>query len=342
MRVSLSDEKGKALGGFTAFNPAWLQLILLVLALFYAFYGLDRHELLAWDESWYGVNAKEMERSGDPLNYYYGGEMDDWNSKPPLSIYLIHLSFRIFGHNEFALRIPSALSSVLFFLIAFRMVRRYKGEWIAFFSCLILMGGTAIYGEHVARTGDTDMLFTLFMAAAVNFVTIYDHAGRSPALLGAGGMLALAFLTKSLASLLFLPAIFLFLLLRKTLIPVLKNRYFCAGAVVYLLTVGTWIALVLSYGNTFTESAQGGRNAIENMFFYDTYSRLTVAEFAEVNPYKFDFVLTVPDSKLNLWNYLFYAVVIGGISLEKLKGLEVAQIIRSPCNKGYTHRLGRS
>ena len=99
---------------------------------------LGRESLYDWDEAWYGQVAKELLRGGDWLTLHWRGI--PFFDKPPLGIWAIALSFRTFGQNEWAARLPSALCSVLTVLVLFRIGKRIFGkERPALFSALVLL-----------------------------------------------------------------------------------------------------------------------------------------------------------------------------------------------------------
>jgi 4-amino-4-deoxy-L-arabinose transferase-like glycosyltransferase len=81
----------------------WL-LWLCVLA---ALIDLRAFGLTDLDEGFYASVAWEMRHSGDWRTPTFLGE--PWFEKPPLLYWLMVGSMRVFGENEFALRLPSAL-----------------------------------------------------------------------------------------------------------------------------------------------------------------------------------------------------------------------------------------
>ena len=76
------------------------------------FYRLGALPIEVWDEGRIVINALEMAHSGLSLITTYGGIPDHWNTKPPLFIWLMSLSIRVLGPNEWAVRLPSALSAL--------------------------------------------------------------------------------------------------------------------------------------------------------------------------------------------------------------------------------------
>src|SRR5688572_17362545 len=63
-----------------------------------------------WDEAIYANNALEMTETENLLVLHNNGEPSLYNTKPPLNIWLQALSIRVFGINEFAIRLPSYLA----------------------------------------------------------------------------------------------------------------------------------------------------------------------------------------------------------------------------------------
>ena len=95
-------------------NNLPLIFILFVVALF-SFIKLGANDLSDWDESRNGINAFEMMHNGDYFNFYFADKPDTWNNKPPLFIWLVILSYKIFGLNALGLRFPSAIATIIFF-----------------------------------------------------------------------------------------------------------------------------------------------------------------------------------------------------------------------------------
>ena len=84
-------------------------LILVLWAIVFAtmFYKLGCAEVCQTDEATHGVNAYEMIQSGNWIVNTYRYCIDYFNSKPPLSLWLIKASYMIFGYSSFALRFPA-------------------------------------------------------------------------------------------------------------------------------------------------------------------------------------------------------------------------------------------
>jgi 4-amino-4-deoxy-L-arabinose transferase-like glycosyltransferase len=240
------------------------------------------------------------------------------------------LSYKVFGLNEFALRLPSALAIVGAFYFIFRIVRSYKGNVFAFFTCLMLISINGLIGPHVGRTGDTDALLVFFLAGACwFFLQAVDYEEKYSWLL-VGVFLGLAFWTKGPASLVVIPAFFLYLIISKKFLSNLRSRMRWAGAIIFLGSIGLWVLLVSRYGIEFSDRPFAGKNSMETMVLYDIVHRFFgPGEHATGKDY--GFFLTTLDSKFWLWNYLAYLLLFVAILRKEFKK------VFKPDTSGHLH-----
>ena len=163
----------------------WL-LWLCVLA---ALIDLRAFGLTDLDEGFYASVAWEMRQSGDWRTPTFLGE--PWFEKPPLLYWLMVGSMRVFGENEFALRLPSAVMYALtIVLLAWwgnRRLGQGAGSWAA------LLFALAPLSLILARLAITDMALAFFLTVAV--IALWEARGLGWSLIG-GVALGLAFLTK--------------------------------------------------------------------------------------------------------------------------------------------------
>ncbi|MDV7401890.1 glycosyltransferase family 39 protein, partial [Arthrospira platensis SPKY1] len=96
--------------------------VLLALALFFFFYPLGAAPLFDLDEGAFSQATREMFLRGDFLATSLHGQPR--YDKPILSYWLQAASVVLFGINEFAFRLPSALASTAWALLIFGFVRR--------------------------------------------------------------------------------------------------------------------------------------------------------------------------------------------------------------------------
>ncbi|GIV05746.1 MAG: dolichyl-phosphate-mannose--protein mannosyltransferase [Fimbriimonadales bacterium] len=162
---------------------------LLWLCILAALIDLRAFGLTDLDEGFYASVAWEMRQSGDWFTPTFLNQ--PWFEKPPLLYWLMGVSMRVFGENEFALRLPSVLFYALTIgLLAWwgnRRLGQGAGSWGA------LLFAVAPLSLILARLAITDMALTFFLTLAV--IALWEARGLGWSLLG-GIALGLAVLTK--------------------------------------------------------------------------------------------------------------------------------------------------
>ncbi|MDO8515377.1 MAG: glycosyltransferase family 39 protein, partial [bacterium] len=96
---------------------------------------------LDWDEASIGWNAYSLLKTGtDEYGKAWPVSIRSFNDyKPPMYVYAAIPSIAVFGLNEFAVRLPSALAGILTVIITFFLVRELtKKESMALVSSLLL------------------------------------------------------------------------------------------------------------------------------------------------------------------------------------------------------------
>ena len=131
--------------------------------------------------------------------------------KPPLIYWLIIGSFKIFGINSAAARLPIALAAIVSVALTFLIGEKLKDYWRGFFAGLIYLCtfGTSLLGRVIMP----EPVFSVFIAGAI-FCGICGYQrrrGRALWYLGFWICCALACLTKSLLGLIYPLAIFILL-----------------------------------------------------------------------------------------------------------------------------------
>ena len=186
---------------------------LIILGLMYMpiFGHLDTLPIRIWDESRLAINSYEMLQNRDYIVTHYDGKPDMWNTKPPLLIWIQVLFMKMFGVNEFSVRLPSAIAAFLTCItILFFSVRYLTNFWFGFIAVFVLMTSHGYINIHATRTGDYDALLTLFTTLSGLLFFVYCEKQNYKYLYLFFLFTALAVLTKSITGLLFLPAIFLY------------------------------------------------------------------------------------------------------------------------------------
>jgi len=85
--------------------------------------------------------------------------------KPPFAYWMTAGSFRLFGINEFAGRLPFAIAGWLLIAVTYRFAKKLIDEQFAFFSAVILLTSWMFFSHF--RLAETDAPATLFLTAAV-------------------------------------------------------------------------------------------------------------------------------------------------------------------------------
>ncbi|MBI1228419.1 MAG: phospholipid carrier-dependent glycosyltransferase [Bacteroidetes bacterium] len=179
------------------------------------FLHLDHMSVRLWDEARRAVNAFEMAKSGNFLVTHYEGQPEMWGTKPPFLIWCEAISMRLFGYNEIALRLPSALAalSTIIVLVLFSW-KVLKKPLVGFLAALVLVTTKGYVGAHVARSGDFDSLLTLwetcYLLSFFVFCSKRAATERKKWLLTTAGFIALAGITKGIAGFLFIPGLAIF------------------------------------------------------------------------------------------------------------------------------------
>ncbi len=204
-------------------------ILLLILIYLVVFVKLGAFHMRLWDESMFAVNTYEMIHNGNYFANYFDGHPDICNTKPVLTLWAQIACVKLFGYNELALRLPSAVAAALTILLVFVFLyRNYSAYW-AWASALILLTTTGFIGFHTARTAEADSMLTFFMFLSNLAFLKFINSQKQKYVLFFMLSLTLAFATKMVAALLFLPSILIVLIIHKQLKKFVWNPYFFCG-----------------------------------------------------------------------------------------------------------------
>ena len=171
----------------------WPLYVLLALALFLNFfYPLGAAPLFDLDEGAFGQATREMFLRGDFLSTSLHGQPR--HDKPILSYWLQAASVALFGVNEFAFRLPSALASTAWALLIFGFVRRIADTRRALLAALLM--ATSLGVTVIGKAATADALLNLWLAASLLSLYLYLREQRRLWLYVAAAATGLGFLTK--------------------------------------------------------------------------------------------------------------------------------------------------
>ena len=151
-------------------------------------------------DSTHAEAAREMFVSGDYVTLHVNGVR--YLEKPPLPYWLTAISYHIFGVNEFASRLPMALSVMLLGILALVWGRRAFGERAGIYAAAFVYTAAGVF--LFTRILIPDVLLSLLIAAALYFfLTALEN--KAPAWRWYAGYtcMALGVLTKGLIALAF-------------------------------------------------------------------------------------------------------------------------------------------
>ena len=182
-------------------RPALLSLLLLT-GLLYC-WGLD---INGWANAYY--SAAVMSGAQDWTAFFYGSS-DPANAitvdKPPLSIWVMSLSVRLFGLSSWSILLPQALMGVLTVYLLYVLVRRYAGVSTGLLAATF-MAVTPVSTVMFRYNNPDALLILLMVGCALATATAIDR--QQPWLMALAGALAGAgFLTKQLQIALIIPAV---------------------------------------------------------------------------------------------------------------------------------------
>ena len=132
-----------------------------------------------WDEQYHALVAKNMmnhmfiptliENPVLPYDNTSWVEGHIWLHKQPLSLWQIALSYKLFGVNEFALRLPLAIMSSLLVLMIFRIGNLWANERIAWCAAFLFTFSNfqmeMVTG--ILRTDHNDVAFMFYVTASI-------------------------------------------------------------------------------------------------------------------------------------------------------------------------------
>jgi 4-amino-4-deoxy-L-arabinose transferase-like glycosyltransferase len=240
--------------------------------------GRERFELLAllastaalylwglsasgWANSFYAAAAQA---GADSWKAFFFGSADIAGSitvdKPPLSVWLMSLSVRIFGFSSWSLLVPEALIGVATVAVVYSSVRRVTASPVSG-----LLAGAITATTPVAvlmfRYDNPDALLVLLLAAATDAtLRALDSPRAGRWLTLAGTLVGLAFLTKSLQAFLVLPVLVaVYALLSRA--SVRRRLVHLVAAFGALLVAGGWWVAVVSLWPAPSRPYVGGSRA---------------------------------------------------------------------------------
>ncbi|WP_032371362.1 glycosyltransferase family 39 protein [Rhodococcoides fascians] len=219
---------------------------------------------------------------------FFFGSSDAANSitvdKPPMSLWLMSLSVRVFGLNTWAMLVPQALLGVASVALLRAVVVRRFGAAAGLFAGLLL--ALTPVAALMFRFNNPDALLVLLMIAAVWAMLRGVESGKTKWLLITGMFVGFGFLTKQLQVMLVVPPLALTYLIAGP--PKLGTRvlqlFAALGALI--VSAGWWLLIVEFWPASSRPWVGGSQNnsILELTLGYNGLGRLSGNETGSVTP----------------------------------------------------------
>ena len=128
-------------------------------------------------EARYGEMVRLMVETNDWITPYFDYNVPFWG-KPPLFIWMSALSFKAFGINEFAARLPSLLTSIGTLWLSWKLASYQLGRSSARLTVLILTTSAMFLVLSGALLADPIMVFSITLV--ITSFWIGWHSDHSP------------------------------------------------------------------------------------------------------------------------------------------------------------------
>ncbi|MEP7340118.1 MAG: glycosyltransferase family 39 protein [Acidobacteriota bacterium] len=206
-----------------------------------------RPSLLDDADATHAEAAKEMIERGDYVTLHVNGVR--YLEKAPLLYWAMALSFRLFGFQTFAARLPVVVGILLLVLAAYCFGRWAYSEKAGLYAAAILASCIGMF--LFTRVMIPEAILTLWLTLAhYCFLRGFFGEGKQKRwYYGLYAAAALAVLTKGLIGIAFIAGpIGLFLLLTRSLIAEIKHLRLATGTLLFLLIAAPW-HLLAGYRN---------------------------------------------------------------------------------------------
>ncbi|MGW5150081.1 ArnT family glycosyltransferase [Rhodococcus koreensis] len=238
-----------------------------------------------WANSFY---AAAVQAGSESWKAFFFGSSDAANSitvdKPPMSLWVMSLSVRIFGLNTWAMLVPQALLGVGSVALLYATVKRWFGAAAGLLAGLVL--ALTPIAVLMFRFNNPDALLVLLMIASVWAMLRAVEDGRTRWMVLTGVFVGLGFLTKQLQVMLVVPPLALTYLLAGP--PKFGKRlaqcFAALGAMI--VSAGWWLLTVELWPASSRPWIGGSQNnsILELTLGYNGLGRLNGEETGSVTP----------------------------------------------------------
>lgn len=167
--------------------------VLVFFIVFIAFFiNLGGVPLFDLDEGAFAEATREMLASGVYSATYLDGQPR--YDKPIFSYWMQAISISLFGLNEWAVRLPSAIAGCIWLAVGYRFVKQQFDQQSALY--FVMMMALVLWVMIIARAGTADAWLNLFITLTVTSIWRYRQHPSAKYLLLTYFWMALGVLTK--------------------------------------------------------------------------------------------------------------------------------------------------
>src|ERR687888_1008323 len=259
-------------------DPVWVRPALLAIVALAAALCLWDLTISRYANGYYAAAARSASES---WKAWFFGALDPGSfitvDKPPLSLWLMGLSARVFGFSSFAILLPQALCTVAAVGLLYATVRRAFGPAAG----LLAAAALAISPVTVAigRVNNPDALLVLLLVASAALLMRALESGRTKHLAWCGALVGLAFMTKMLQGWMIVPALGAVYLLAGPPRLLTRLRQLAIAAVTMIAVSAAWpLAVTLWPGSKPYIGGSTDGSVWDLILGYNGFGRLTGAE----------------------------------------------------------------
>jgi 4-amino-4-deoxy-L-arabinose transferase-like glycosyltransferase len=246
---------------------------LFFLGLFLSLFYTWAMPLIDPDEPRYAVTARDMVLNGNWIVPHFNGVPRI--NKPPFFYWVIAISYKIFGINEFGARLPSALASIGTAMITYVWGKRIWGYKNGFWAGVVLMASPLFF--LISRLCITDMLLTFFVSASfyLFFIEYTETVKNNKRRLFLYFLLGMVFLVKGHVGIILFILVTIGFLVWIRDFQYLRRLWYLPGFLLFL-------AIICAWGIPFLISL--GAEQISTVLYQETFGQF-VGSFSHPEPF---------------------------------------------------------
>jgi 4-amino-4-deoxy-L-arabinose transferase-like glycosyltransferase len=152
-----------------------LIIITFVVAVGFRFASLSFSPLFDTTETRYASIAQKIIIDNDWITLRLPALNEPFLGKPPLSFWLVAISYKLFGSSELAARLPNFVTSLLVLLFTFLIARKFYDKRTALFAPLISLSCIFFFVEAGTVSLDMMVCFTMTLSVWAYLSILQSH-----------------------------------------------------------------------------------------------------------------------------------------------------------------------